>query len=276
LSWSGFSDGLNGSGIVGYKVVFAAGFTPASCSAGTVVYKGSGTTATHTGLSNLTYGYRVCATDAAGNQSSGAVKSAKPLSDGNAPTGTVTINTLGTDPEWTKSAAVTLSLTATDAGSSIQMCVSNTSTCTAWTAFAKTKVWTLTAGNGLKTVNAWFRDTWGNRTPEEAPASDTIGLDAIAPANGSLDVYPGPGENYLEWSGFDDGSNGSGIVGYKVVFAIGFTPASCAAGTVVYEGPGTTATHAGLSNLTYGYRACAIDVAGNQSSGATKAGKPTP
>ena len=92
LSWSGFSD--SGSGLGSYKLVYSTTSTPSSCSSGTQIYLGSGTSYTHTGLTNdSTYFYRICATDNAGNTSSGATASATPVSGGttgsapSAPTG---------------------------------------------------------------------------------------------------------------------------------------------------------------------------------------------
>src|SRR3989338_1064624 len=91
LSWSNFSDS---GGIDYYKIVYSASTTPSSCSAGTQIYLGSGTSYTHTGLTNdSTYFYRICATDNAGNTSSGATTNASPVSGGttgsapSAPTG---------------------------------------------------------------------------------------------------------------------------------------------------------------------------------------------
>ena len=90
LSWSNFSDS---GGIDYYKLVYSSS-TPSSCSSGTQIYLGSGTSYTHTGLTNdSTYFYRICATDNAGNTSSGATASATPVSGGttgsapSAPTG---------------------------------------------------------------------------------------------------------------------------------------------------------------------------------------------
>jgi len=62
LSWTGFSDAL--SGIPNY------------------VYSGPDTSIPpHTGLINgTTYGYRICATDGAGNTSTGATATARPVS----------------------------------------------------------------------------------------------------------------------------------------------------------------------------------------------------
>jgi hypothetical protein len=63
--------------VASYVVVFAAGAAPVSCSVGTQLYAGSGTSFAHSGLVNgTTYGYRACAVDGAGNVSVGVVRSA--------------------------------------------------------------------------------------------------------------------------------------------------------------------------------------------------------
>ncbi len=189
----------------------------------------------------------------------------------NPPTGSITISG---GAEATKSTAVTLTLTATDdTPGAIQMCVSNTTTCTAWTAFAGTKSWTLTTGNGTKTVNVWFKDVWGN--VNATPYSDTIILDTTAPTNGTVTAAPGNAQVTLNWSGFID--TVSGVASYKVVFATGSAPTSCSTGTAIYSGTNTTYPHTGLTNgTTYYYRVCAIDKAGNMSTGATASAKPGP
>jgi hypothetical protein len=75
LIWSGFSDPT--SGIATYRLFSSTSSTP-SCS-GTPVYSGSGLSYTHQSLTNGTpYFYRLCATDTAGNSSSGASTSATP------------------------------------------------------------------------------------------------------------------------------------------------------------------------------------------------------
>ncbi len=81
LSWSGFTDG--GSGLATsntYKLVFSTGGSPnGSCTSGTQLMLGTATSFTHTSLTNgSTYSYRVCASDAAGNTSTGATASATP------------------------------------------------------------------------------------------------------------------------------------------------------------------------------------------------------
>ena len=169
---------------------------------------------------------------------------------------------------------MTLTLTATDdTPGTIRMCISNTTTCTTWTAFAATKEWTLTTGNGTKTVYVWFKDVWGN--VNATPYSDTIILDTIEPTDGTVTATPGDAQVTLDWTGFTD--TGSGIESYKVVFAVGTAPLSCSAGTVIYSGTDTSYIHTDLTNGTkYGYRVCAIDKAGNISTGATANAKPIP
>ncbi len=268
LNWTGFSDPL--SGIAGYKVVYSTGFAPSSCSTGTAIYTGANTSYIHTGLTNgTTCYYRVCATDKAGNLSGGAAASAKPVPETNPPRGSIVING---GAEATKSTAVTLTLTASDdSGAPIQMCISNTTGCTLWTAFATTKSWTLTYGNGTKTVYVWFKDKWGN--VNATPYFDTIILDTTAPVNGTVTPTAGNAQVTLNWTGFSDPL--SGIAGYKVVYSTGFAPSSCSTGTAIYTGANTSYIHTGLTNgTTCYYRVCATDKAGNLSGGATASAKP--
>ena len=274
LNWLGFSDAV--SGIGSYKVVYSTGsYPPYSCSSGTSIYSGTDTSFIHTGRTNgTTYSYRVCAMDKAGNVSSGATVSVRPIPETNPPTGSIVING---GEEATKSTSVTLTLSANDdSGNPIQMCISNTTSCASysWTTFSSTKSWTLAYGNGNKTVYVWFKDKWGNVNP--MPYSDTIIFDTAAPTNGTVTGTPGDGQVTLSWSGFSDTL--SGIGSYKVVFSTGsYPPYSCSSGTTIYSGADTTFTHTGRANgTTYSYRVCAIDKAGNMSSGATKSLKTTP
>jgi hypothetical protein len=261
LSWSGFTDA--GSGIDFYKVVYDVGSAPTACSTGTVIYRGNNTTYLQTGLTNgSTYGYRVCAKDNAGNMSTGTAATATPVPETTPPVGSITMNG---GVAATNSSAVSLALTATDGSAgAIQMCISNTTTCTAWTAFAATESWTLTPGDGTKTVYAWFRDMWGNTSAKPYIAS--VILDTTPPTNGTVTATPGNGQVTLSWSGFTDA--GSGISGYKIVYAEDSIPASCSTGTAIHTN-GTTYVDTGLDNwMSYGYRVCAIDNAGNMSAGA--------
>jgi len=276
LNWSGFDDGA-GSGIVAYWTVSQKGtVAPSSCNTLTrETLAADTTTLDYTGLVNGTISsFRVCAVDAVGKISSGATVSGKPVPHTDPPTGTVTIN--GGDAGARSTAVkLTLALDPVDATDlPVQMCVSNSTTCSAWTSFAGTKNWTLPAGIGTKTVNVWFRDKWGNRSLE--PHVGTIILDTTAPTNGTVTADPGDASLTLTWDGFADGS-GSGIAGYRVVFQTGsLAPASCSVGTPIpVEDGATTLEHTGLVNgTTSSYRVCAVDAAGNVSSGATATGMP--
>ena len=210
----------------------------------------------------------MCAIDKAGNISTGATANARPIPETNPPTGSIVIKG---GAEATKSRAVTLTLSATDSSGIKAMCVSNKDTCSSWTAYATTMNWTLSSGDGDKTVNVWFKDIWGNLN--DTPYSDTIILDTVAPTNGTVTTTPGDGQVTLDWTGFAD--TGSGIGDYKVVFSKLSVPVSCAVGKQIYKGPDATYTHSGLINgKTYYYLVCAIDNAGNKSTGAKAKAKP--
>jgi len=81
LSWTAASD--SGSGLATsntYKLVFSTSSSPAAtCTSGTQIYLGTGTSYNHTDLTNgTTYYYRVCAYDAVSNVSNGATATANP------------------------------------------------------------------------------------------------------------------------------------------------------------------------------------------------------
>ena len=184
LSWSGFSDL---GGIDYYKLVYSTSSTPSSsCSSGTQIYLGSGTSYTHTGLTNgTTYYYRVCVTDNAGNISSGVIASGTPqsiISDTTAPSSpSVSINSGATS---TTSTSVTLTLSASDNIGVTGYYASETSTtpsasASGWTSVTSTTSYsasvsfTLSSGSGTKTVYVWFKDAAGNVS---ARVNDSIQL----------------------------------------------------------------------------------------------------
>lgn len=114
--------------------------------------------------------------DAAGNVS-GNVTDMIAL-DTTVPTGTVNINS---GAEWGTVHTVTLNLSYADGtGSGVtQMRFSNDGTIWSdWANAASSAAWTMTEGDGLKAVQAQFRDSVGNIS---ATASDSIALDGTAP-----------------------------------------------------------------------------------------------
>jgi Subtilase family len=265
LTWTGFSDT---NGISSYTVVYGT-TSPASCTAGTVAYTGVGTATTVSGLTNgTTYTVRVCATDTAGNLSAGATATQRAASELVPPSGTLVLNG---GAAWTSNKVLTATLSATDASGVTEMCVGGSSTCTTWVPYATSTTYTTTTTSGTKTVWAAFKDAQGNVS---ASVSDTIGYDATKPVNGKINTTTVLDQSVqLAWSGFSDAT--SGLASYQIVYALTTAPTSCALGTVGYAGTATTGTVSGLTNGTlYGFRLCAVDNAGNVSSGITKTATP--
>jgi hypothetical protein len=112
------------------------------------------------------------------------------------PVGSVVINGNPT-PDATKVTAATLAISATDPSGVVQMNIANSpdgTTCpTSGTpalltggvpeAYATTKAWTLSSGDGIKRVCIQFRDNPLFGTPNwSVPVSDTIRLDTTGPA----------------------------------------------------------------------------------------------
>ncbi len=176
--------------------------------------------------------------------------------------------------------SATLNLSASDAVGVTAYFVSSSSTAPApgapgWTAVGPTPSYngsvgyTLTSGDGTKTVYAWYKDAANNVS---ATASASIILDQTAPAGGTLSATPGSNQVALSWPGFTDAGSGLATTNpypYKLTFTTNGIPASCAHGTQIYLGTATSYTHTGLSNgTTYYYRLCATDKAGNTSADA--------
>ncbi len=103
------------------------------------------------------------------------------------PTGSLTIND---GASFTTSYNVTLKISQSDTGGSgdVQMQFSNDNgTWSGWENASLTKSWTLTSGDGQKTVFVKFRDAAGNETPV---ISNTINVDSTPPT-GSLTINDG-------------------------------------------------------------------------------------
>jgi len=195
-----------------------------------------------------------------------------PAGDTAPPTGSVAING---GAAATRTAAVTLAIAGSDPSGVTQMCVTNTTACTAFEAFAAGKPWTLAAGDGRRTVTVFLRDRLGNTTTAATSPSASITFDAAPPVNGSVTATPGNAQIALSWTGFSDA--GTGIAGYRVVAASGETPPASCTGTALYAGTATSVTATGLVNgARYAYRVCALDGAGNLSAGATASAAPRP
>lgn len=269
IKWLSATDAL--SPIIQYRVMGSATGTPTSCTAtplGIVDAQGSNEYK-HTNLpAGKKYYYRVCAVDAAGNISAGKTGSAVPI-DTVAPANPKIL--INDDAPFTKKTSVTLTLSAEDAGGIAKICISITPTCTSWVTFTPTKKISLPFGSGLKTVYAMFKDGAGNISSQ---TYDTILLDTVKPVDGKLTGMSMNGKVLLSWTNAVE-SGGSGMDKYIVKLGATSYP-SCTTGTTLYEGMDTSFIHEGLTNGTsYYYRVCALDKAGNYSSGKTYLGKPS-
>ncbi|HEX4351573.1 MAG TPA: S8 family serine peptidase, partial [Polyangiales bacterium] len=162
---------------------------------------------------------------------SGGTVSAPPDTTG--PTGSVVVNT---DAAATKSTSVVLTINASDPSGVGTMCIANTTSCTSFSAFAPSKTWTLTSGDGLKTVTVIVKDSKGNAST----FSDTIRLDATVPSGGTLSARPSNQQVALTWTAATDA--GTGIASYAIVVAPVTAP-TCSAGSLVYSGTATNFTH---------------------------------
>lgn len=183
-----------------------------------------------------------------------------------APTGQVVI---GGGAKYTKSTAVTVDVT-TASGTATQVCLSATTTCTAWKTYATSMAWTLATGDGLKNVYVWWKNSDG--TASATPATASITLDTTAPSSGTLSGKSTGTAVTLTWSGAKD--TGSGLASYKLVSSTVSAPKDCASGTQVYAGTATGYTATLPVGTTY-FRLCAVDNVGNVSAGVTLSEKVT-
>jgi C1A family cysteine protease len=125
------------------------------------------------------------------------------------------------------------------------------------------------AAQGGQVIYVWLEDSAGNKSHLNRSAV-TLYYDGTPPADGTLSAAPQIRQVGLSWIGFSD-AVGSGLGIYRVMRNAGSYPAvQCTTGTEIYLGGGSAFADTGLADgLTYYYRACAYDNAGNVSSGST-------
>ncbi|MFM2152418.1 MAG: hypothetical protein RL199_853, partial [Pseudomonadota bacterium] len=240
---------------------------------------------TCTGLADgTTYTFGLCAEDNAGNTVGPVTTDALSSPTLAAPTkGAIKINN---GAAWTKAAEVSLSLSA-ESKSPVKVaayCLSTGTTCSDWNAFttqasvaSQTVSYELSAGEGKKTINAWFRDEFFNATAK--PVSASISVDTTAPVKGTASVTAGDGKVTATAAGFSDGTDkakASGVATYSVVVSTAAEDLSCddtSLGTVNVKKDSATVT--GLTNgTTYHVLVCATDKAGNVTAADIKSAMP--
>ena len=212
---------------------------------------GSSTAVTATGLSlvnGVTYYIGVRAKNGAGLFSAAAYSNGIAVqADTTPPTGTIQINS-GTT--YATAATVTLTLSATDnSGTVLQMQFSNDGvTYSTPEAYATSKSWTLTSGDGSKTVYAKFQDPAGNWS---AAANDTIILDTTPPTVPTVTddgtYTTSTTQLHATWTASSDPE--SGVAEYQ--YAIGTTVGGTDVLSWASAGIATEITKTGL-NLTNG------------------------
>ena len=148
-------------------------------------------------------------------QSISAVSSDTIIVDTAPPTGTITVTG---GALATNSTAVTLTVSAADAGSGVsQMSLSNDGlNYSPWEDYATTKLWTIPGGNGTKTVYARFKDGAGNLS---APVSVAISLSTLLPSSAVAPLSP-----YQKTAGFTvswSGSAGAGVDSFDIQYRDG-------------------------------------------------------
>ena len=175
------------------------------------------------------------------------------------PSGAVLINN---GAVATSSTRVTISA-ATQVGSATQVCLSNSSTCSAWSTYSPVVSWNLTSGDGKKVVRVWWKDKAGNVSA--TAATGTIVLDSTPPSGGGLTASLSGRTVTWSWTGFVN--TGSGIATYNLVTSTTATPAGCTSGTKAYSGTATSFTQNTLAPGVYYALLCATDAVGNSSAG---------
>ena len=130
-------------------------------------------------LSWTTYHFKVKSQDAASNLATSGDFTFSTLAppDTTPPTGTITINN---NAAYATTTSVTLTLTCSDTESTCaEMRLSNNGTTwNAWETYAATKSWTLTSGDGMKTVYVKYKDNASNISSNY---TDNITLDSTTP-----------------------------------------------------------------------------------------------
>lgn len=200
LAASGFTDAL--SGLAGYVVVTAPDRAPASCAEGVEVYRGPSATTLVTGLPVGRSGFRVCATDAVGNLSTGATTNATRRAEYAPPT--LRAFRLVGGATRSTSRSITLEIDAVDTNGVTDLCLAEGSDPCTWQAFESPLAYTLSAGEGTKTLSLRLRDGLGNETSPAATLSVRYAIERDSDGDGvtdltdcddtRADVYPGAPE----------------------------------------------------------------------------------
>lgn len=252
LNWNG---GDTTSGVAYFDIQMKDGLTGTW---GSLLDQTSALTTTIQVQHGHTYCFRSRATDRAGNIENW------PAGDGDTcttiqvesglPRGQISINA---GAYSTNQPTVTLTLSATAASSvaAMRFAVNNV-LYTEWITYQTGYIWMLTAGDGVKTVGAQFKDGLGNVS---LPVSDTILLDTLPPTStiASLPATVAQLRLSLGWSG---GDTGSGLAYYDIQMKDGVTGTWS---SMLDQTSALSTTLQVQAGHTYCFRSRATDRAGN-------------
>lgn len=254
MTWTGFSDA---SGVGSYTYLWDS-------SADTIITPGINVSSTgNTTASQLlsttgNYYFHVAALDTHGNWS-GTVVTGPFKIDAVVPTsGSVSINNGALN---TNQVTVTLTVSATDDTSGLnEMAFSNDGTAWLTYTYATSATWTLSTGDGAKTVYAQLRDAAANMSA--TPYTATIFLDRIAPqVTLTLPRQISATQVVAVWTGFDPGEpiTGSGIYSYS----LGYVRDDGTSAQQLLSATVTTTSVPVIGEHTYTFTLGAYDKAGN-------------
>ncbi|MBI5847531.1 MAG: M6 family metalloprotease domain-containing protein [Nitrospirae bacterium] len=188
------------------------------------------------------------------------------------------VTSINTTAAWVNTSPVNVILSPSDgSGSGVSFtryCLDTANTCTPATSGTAVNVVCGAGSSCTQYVRYFSSDNIGNA---EVVKSGQIRQDLSAPTDGTLTASGFNKEILLNWEGVTD--TGSGLNGtntYTLVRNTGAYPNSqCTNGTQVYLGSNTAISDSGLTNgVTYYYRVCARDAAGNVSAGAVAMATP--
>ncbi len=176
---------------------------------------------------------------------------------------TVTGFVVNANAAYTTTTSVTLTSTVTDGSLPMEMRFSNDGAVWAgWQAYSASAAWTLTAGDGAKTVYAQYRDSHGNTT---GSVTDAITLDTTPPTitgRNPVDGATGIPTNVAPNIIFSDNMNPATIIGANVqlwldtnnngVFDLAVD--TQIAGTLLYDDPTRTVAFLPTAALLTGRR----------------------
>ena len=183
------------------------------------------------------------------------------LMDTVAPVGSISVNS---GSSYTRSTSVGLTVSASDDGSGVdEMRFSNDGTTwNAWEDYAGSKPWSLTPGDGSKSVRVQLKDAAGNVSQTY---SDSILLDATPPTSPGTPTDAGAYTTstlfMFRWTPSADSGSGVSLYEYRV----GSTPgaADVQAGSV--GASSLQKTIFGSVGRSYFFKIMAVDLAGNSS-----------